>query len=67
MIAISRAEGEDLVAPFWEEYDLQIPYSAQTDRHIYELFASSVIPRVYFVSAEGIVTRILIENFDIEE
>ena len=67
MIAISRAEGEDLVAPFWEEYDLQIPYSAQTDRHIYELFASSVIPRVYFVSAEGIVTRILIENFDIEK
>ena len=67
MIAISRAEGEDLVAPFWEEYGLQIPYSAQTDRHIYELFASSVIPRVYFVSAEGIVTRILIENFDIEE
>ena len=67
MIAISRAEGEDLVVPFWEEYGLQIPYSAQTDRHIYELFASSVIPRVYFVSAEGIVTRILIENFDIEE
>lgn len=67
MIAISRAEGEDLVAPFWEEYDLQIPYSAQTDRHIYELFASSVIPRVYFVSAQGIVTRILIENFDIEK
>lgn len=67
MIAISRAEGEDLVAPFWEEYDLQIPYSAQIDRHVYDLFASSVIPRVYFVSAEGIVTRILIENFDIEK
>lgn len=67
MVAISRGEGEDLVAPFWEEYDLQIPYSAQTDRHIYDLFASSVVPRVYFVSAQGLVTRILIENFEVGE
>ena len=67
MVAISRAEGEELVAPFWEEYDLQIPYSAQSDRHIYDLFASSIVPRVYFVSAQGIVTRILIENFEVSE
>lgn len=64
MIAISRAEGENLVVPFWEEYGLQIPYSAQNDRRIYELFASSIIPRVYFVSAQGIVTRVFIERFD---
>ena len=67
MIAISRAEGEDMVAPFWEEYDLQIPYSAQADRHVYDLFASSIVPRVYFVSAQGIVTRVLIENFEVGE
>ena len=67
MIAISRAEGEEMVAPFWEEYDLQIPYSAQTDRHIYNLFASSIVPRVYFVSAQGVVTRVLIENFEVGE
>ena len=67
MIAISRAEGEDMVAPFWEEYDLQIPYSAQTDRRIYDLFASSIVPRVYFISAQGIVTRVLIENFAVGE
>ena len=67
MVAISRAEGEELVAPFWKEYDLQIPYSAQSDRQIYNLFASSIIPRVYFVSAQGIVTRVLIENFEVGE
>ena len=67
MVAISRAEGEELVAPFWEEYDLEIPYSAQTDRHVYDLFASSIVPRVYFVSAQGIVTRVLIENFEVGE
>ncbi len=64
MVAISRAEGEETVASFWEEYNLQIPYSAQTDRLVYDLFASSVIPRVYFVSAQGIVTKILVERFD---
>ena len=65
MVAISRGEGAEAVASFWSEHELQLPYSAQTDRRIYDLFASSVIPRVYFVSAQGIVTRVLVENFDL--
>ena len=64
MVAISRAEGEDAVAAYWKDNGLQIPYSAQNDRRIYELFASSIIPRIYFVSAKGIVTRVFIERFD---
>ena len=64
MVAISRAEGEDAVAAYWKDNGLQIPYSAQSDRRIYELFASSIIPRIYFVSAKGIVTRVFIERFD---
>ena len=67
MVAISRGESAETVAPFWEKHGLQIPYSAQTDRHIYNLFASSTIPRVYFVSAQGIVTRLLVEDFDLPE
>lgn len=64
MVAISREEGEEDVAAYWKDNGLQIPYSAQNDRHIYELFASSIIPRIYFVSAQGVVTRIFIERFD---
>lgn len=67
MVAISREESINTVAPFWEEHGLQIPYSAQEDRRIYNLFASSVIPRVYFVSAQGIVTRVLVENFELPD
>ena len=67
MVAISRGEGESMVAPYWEEYGLDIPYSAQEDRRIYELFASSIVPRVYFVSAQGLVTRVLIEDFEVGE
>lgn len=62
MVAISRAEGADAVSQFWSEHNLQIPYSAQGDRRIYDLFASSVIPRIYFVSPQGIITRIEVEH-----
>ena len=55
-----RDEG---VARFWSEHELLIPYSAQEDNRIYELFASGIIPRIYFVSAQGIVTRIDVEHF----
>jgi peroxiredoxin len=63
MVAISREEGAESVAAFWEAKHLQIPYFAQTDRRIYNLFATSIIPRIYFVSAQGIVTRIDVEKF----
>lgn len=63
MVAISREEDEASVAAFWQANHLQIPYFAQTDRRIYNLFATSIIPRIYFVSAEGIVTRIDVEKF----
>lgn len=53
ILGISRGEGEDLVAPFWQEMNLSFPYSAQTDRHIYELFANSIVPRIYIANPEG--------------
>ena len=62
MVAISREEDAESVAAYWKEQGLSIPYSAQTDRRIYHLFASSVIPRVYYCSSDGIVTRIFIES-----
>ena len=64
MVAISRAEGQESVAAYWQEQDLQIPYSAQQDRSIYNLFATSIIPRVYFCTSQGIITKIYIEKLD---
>lgn len=63
MVAISREEGAESVAAYWKEQGLSIPYSAQTDRRIYNLFASSIIPRTYFCSADGIITQILVDTF----
>ncbi len=66
MVAISREENAESVAAFWKEKKLSIPYSAQTDRRIYNLFASTYIPRVYFCRADGIVTKICVEQVDID-
>lgn len=66
MVAISREEGAESIAAFWLSQHLSIPYSAQPDRRIYNLFASSIIPRVYFCSAEGIVNKVYIEKVDID-
>lgn len=52
---ISRAEGWERVEALWAELGLTMPYSAQEDRTVYELFAKSVVPRVYLSDEEGIV------------
>lgn len=54
-ICISREEGEGDVRKFWEEYNLTLPVSAQNDRHVYSMFASSGIPRIY-KAREGVIT-----------
>ena len=62
MVAISREESAESIAAYWEAHGLKIPYSPQPDRRIYNLFASAIIPRVYFCNADGTVTHILIEG-----
>ncbi len=64
MVAISREESAESIATFWKAQGLSIPYSPQADRRIYNLFASSIIPRVYFCSSEGIVSKVCIEKVD---
>ena len=54
-VNISRAEDWDRVEALWSEFGLTMPYSAQKDRTVYELFAKSVVPRVYLSDQQGIV------------
>ena len=63
MVAIAREESAESIAAYWQAQGFEIPYSPQPDRRIYNLFASSIIPRTYFCSADGTVTRILVETF----
>lgn len=72
---IARAEGEASIASFWQTAGLTLPYSPQADRAVYNLFANSVIPRVYVTrpgrsaSADGdspgvpVISAVLVEHF----
>ena len=58
---ISREEEHASVSLYWRTNDLTMPYSAQSSREIYNIFASSRIPRVY-ICADGIVKAIFTDN-----
>ena len=49
---ISRSQLAEEINPYWNEMGYTMPYSPQPNRQIYELFASSRVPRVY-ICKEG--------------
>ncbi len=59
---ISREENSDEISSYWSENGLNMPYSAQEDRKVYELFASSRIPRIYISDENGIVRYIFTDD-----
>ena len=59
---VSRAEPEASIISFWEENSLMMPYSAQNNREVYELFAKEGIPRVYICEKGGIIRYIHTDN-----
>lgn len=59
---ISRDEGEYDIMSYWSENGLNMPFSAQNDREVYELFATSRIPRIYISDENGIVRYIYTDD-----
>ena len=41
---------------------LELPYSAQNDRKVYEMFAQSRIPRIYICEKGGIIRYIFTDD-----
>lgn len=56
-VAIAREQSDKEVTDYWTKNFLTLPYSAQTDRAVYSLFARQGIPRIYIVSPHGVVQR----------
>ena len=52
-LAISREESSEAVSSYWATASLDLPYSAQQDRKVYNLFASQDIPRIYIADRHG--------------
>lgn len=55
IVAIAREEEAETIWDFWDTKGLTLPFSAQTDRTVYSLFAKSRIPRIYMSDTDGIV------------
>lgn len=57
IICISREEDEEEVSRYWREHALTMRYSAQDDRSVYNLFARSIVPRIYYIGPDLNVIR----------
>lgn len=62
IVLISREESKDDIESFWKEKGLEMPYSAQNDRKVYEKFAKTRIPRVYINGKGGIIRHIFTDS-----
>lgn len=58
MACISRAQGEAPILSYWRSHDLSLPFSAQPDRAVFDLFAHSRIPHIYISDASCTVRYI---------
>jgi peroxiredoxin len=55
-LGISRADAAASISTYWKTKGFTLPYSPQSDRTIYDLFATQGIPRIYICNAKGVVT-----------
>ena len=60
-VLISREDDAVSVGRHWSQQGYTMPFSAQSDRHIYELFARTRVPRVY-ICEDGIVRHIFTDS-----
>ena len=60
-LLISREDAQASVAEYWSQNNLTMPYSAQNDRRIYELFARKRVPRIY-INQNGVIRSIFTDN-----
>lgn len=63
-VCIGREETAGKVSAYWQEQGYTIPWSAQEDRTVYELFASRYVPRVFVFDAQGTVRASFVEEVD---
>lgn len=62
VLAISREEPAPQVADYWTANSLTIPVSPQPDRTVYNLFATSIIPRIYIIAPDLTITRTYVDS-----
>lgn len=59
---ISREENAASVSAYWKEAGFTMPYSAQDDRAVYNLFAQTRVPRIYISGKGGQIKAIFTDD-----
>ena len=59
---ISREEGAASVEEYWRANGFTMPFSAQSNRTVYNLFASSGVPRVYIANSDLTITSVRLDE-----
>ncbi len=59
---VSRECGKDEIEAYWRKNGLDLPYSAQDDRKVYNMFATSRIPRIYISDENGTIRYIFTDD-----
>ena len=59
---ISREDEDSAISVYWKENALTLPYSAQSTREIYNLFAQTRVPRVYISENGGVIKAIYTDD-----
>ena len=59
---ISREDEDENVSAYWKENGFTMPYSAQSTREIYNLFAQTRVPRIYICDKGGIIRAIYTDD-----
>ena len=60
---IARSESATSISKYWEENNLSVPYSAQPDASVYNLFATAGIPRIYIIDESQTVVAQFDDTF----
>lgn len=55
IFGIAREEDATEILDYWKENSLSFPFSPQSDRTVYEKFATSGIPRIYLADKDGVI------------
>ena len=58
---VSREDTEENISSFWKDNGFTMPFSAQADRRVYELFAQTRVPRVY-ICRDGVIKYIFTDK-----
>ena len=61
-LCISRQQPAEEIETYWQDNRLTLPYSAQPDRAVYNLFATAYIPRVYVADTATVVRTVFVEQ-----